>query len=145
VTDDDRRADLRRRLADVPDRLAVAARAAAEVPVRAGEWTPADVVRHLIAVEEEVWHGRLRQLAAEDHPRWPWVEPDRWAGDPDASLDELLATYTDRRGATIRILNGLNEAGWARTGQHATYGVLDVAALMTRAIDHDDEHLASFA
>jgi hypothetical protein len=133
-----------RRLADVPNRLAVAARAAFHRPVPAGEWTPADVVRHLIAVEEEVWHGRLRQLAGQDHPRWPWTEPDRWLGAPDASLDDLLAIYADRRHTTIDILDGLDDAGWAKTGEHATYGTLDVAALMTRAIEHDDEHVASF-
>jgi hypothetical protein len=141
---DDRRVDLRRRLAEVPDRLAFAAGAAADRPVPPGEWTPAEVVRHLIAVEEEVWHGRLRQLAAEDRPRWPWTEPDRWLGVPDASVDELLAVYADRRGTTIGILDGLDDAGWLRTGEHATFGVLDVSALMDRAIDHDDEHLASF-
>jgi hypothetical protein len=144
VSDDETRADLRRRLAEVPRRLALASRAAADKPVPAGEWTPAEVVRHLIAVEEEVWHSRLRQLAAEDRPRWPWTEPDRWLGAPDASLDDLLIVYADRRGTTIAILGGLDDAGWARTGEHATYGVLDVAALMTKAIDHDDEHLESF-
>jgi hypothetical protein len=41
-------------------------------------------------------------------------------------------------------LDALDEAGWARTGTHATFGVLDVAGLMVRAIDHDDEHLRSF-
>ena len=135
---------LRRRLAEVPARLTTAARGAADRPVPEGEWTPADVVRHLIAVEEEVWHRRLRQLAAEDHPRWPWTEPDRWLGAPGASLDDLLAVYADRRGATVDILDGLDDAGWTRTGEHATFGVLDVAALMTKAIDHDDEHVASF-
>ena len=144
MTDDATRADLRRRLAEVPRRLAVASRAAADKPVPAGEWTPADVVRHLIAVEEEVWHSRLRQLAGEDRPHWPWTEPDRWRGAPDASLDDLLVVYADRRGTTIAILGGLDDAGWARTGEHATYGVLDVAALMTKAIDHDDEHIESF-
>lgn len=144
MSDDETHADLRRRLAEVPRRLALASRAAADKPVPAGEWTPADVVRHLIAVEEEVWHSRLRQLDAEDRPRWPWTEPDRWLGAPDASLDDLLIVYADRRGTTIAILGGLDGAGWARTGEHATYGALDVAALMTKAIDHDDEHLASF-
>jgi hypothetical protein len=141
---DDRRADLRRRLVEVPDRLAVAARAAADRLVPDGEWAPADVVRHLIAVEEDVWHGRLRQLATENRPRWPWTEPDRWLGSPDASVDDLLAVYADRRGSTIDILDALDDEGWSRTGDHATYGTLDVAALMTRAIDHDEEHLASF-
>ena len=114
MSDDETRADLRRRLAELPQRLAVATRAAAEVPVPAGEWTPAEVVRHLIAVEEEIWHGRLRQLATEERPRWPWTEPDRWLGAPDASLEDLLLVYADRRGTTLAILGELDDAGWGR-------------------------------
>lgn len=132
------------RLRAVPDALATAARAASPEPPAPGEWTPSDVVRHLIAVEQEVWQPRLAQLDAEAHPTWPWTEPDRWIGKPEAPLDELLSTYTDVRGTTMATLDALDDAGWARTGTHATYGVLDVAGLMVRAIDHDDEHLRSF-
>jgi hypothetical protein len=140
----DRRRDLLDRLAAVPDALATAARSVSPEPPEPGEWTPSDVVRHLIAVEQLVWHARLVDLAATDHPTWPWTEPDRWAGDPGATLDQLLATYAAARGSTMATLEALDEAGWARTGTHATYGVLDVAGLMTRAVDHDEEHLRSF-
>jgi hypothetical protein len=137
--------DLVARLAVVPDRLAAAARAAAPDPPAAGEWAPSDIVRHLIAVEDEIWSARLAQLATEDHPTWPWTEPDRWAGEPDASLDRLLRRHAAARASTVATLDGLDEDGWARTGTHATFGELDVAALMERAIDHDEEHLRSLA
>jgi hypothetical protein len=136
---------VRRRLAGVPDRLATAARSAAGRPVPAGEWGPSEVVRHLIAVEEVVWHTRLRQLAAADMPTWPWVEPEPWQGEPDATLDELLETFATRRGETVAILDGFDEPTWSRTGIHATWGEINVPALMVRAVDHDDEHIASFA
>jgi len=128
----------------VPTRLAAAARAASPAAPAPGEWPPTDVVRHLIAVEDEVWHTRLRQLLAEDEPQWAWVEPDRWTGNPGATLDDLLARYADLRGTTTALLDGLDDAGWVRTGVHATFGRLDVVRLMTKAIDHDDEHIASF-
>jgi hypothetical protein len=131
------------RAAAVPDRLAAAARAAPPEPPAPGEWPPTDVIRHLIAVEEEVWHARFRQLIAEDEPQWAWVEPDRWMGSPDASLDELLAGYADRRATTIALLGDLARDGWTRTGVHATYGRLDATGLMQKALDHDDEHIAS--
>jgi hypothetical protein len=133
------------RLAAVPQRLRVAARTASPDPPAPGEWTPTDVIRHLIAVERDVWHRRLAQLAAEDHPTWPWTEPDRWTGEPEASLDRLLQAHAAARASTVATLDALDDAGWARTGTHATYGVLDVAGLMVRAIDHDEEHLRSFA
>ena len=132
------------RAAAVPDRLTDTARAAAPEPPAPGEWPPTDVVRHLIAVEEEVWHLRLRQLIAEDEPHWAWAEPDRWHGSPDASLDELLVVYAERRATTIALLTGLDDAGWSKTGVHATFGRLDAAGLMQKALDHDDEHIASF-
>jgi hypothetical protein len=141
----DERGDVRRRLAAVPDRLAAAARSAVGRSVPAGEWGPSEVVRHLIAVEEVVWHTRLRQLAAADRPTWPWVEPEPWRGDPGATLDELLATYEALRRETVAILDGFGAETWGRTGIHATWGEIDVVALMVRALDHDDEHIASFA
>jgi hypothetical protein len=138
------RLDVRRRVAAVPDRLAAAARSAIGRPVPAGEWSPSEVVRHLIAVEEVVWIVRLRHRAAGEKPRWPWVEPDPWQGAPEATLDELLARFASLRAATVAILDGLGPEGWSRTGLHATWGEVDVAALIMRAVDHDEEHIASF-
>lgn len=60
------RAELLDRLATVPGRLAAAARLAAPEPPAPGEWTPSEVIRHLIAVELEVWQPRL---AHEEHTR----------------------------------------------------------------------------
>jgi hypothetical protein len=139
----DDRAGLVAALAAIPSRLASAAQAASPEPPAPGDWTPSEVVRHLIAVELEVWHPRLVQLKAENHPLWPWAEPGPWVGEPDASLDRLLEVYAQARAVTIASLDALDDAGWATTGTHATFGELDAAGLMTRAIDHDDEHLAS--
>jgi hypothetical protein len=134
---------VRERLAAFPDRLAAAARGAPQDPPAPGEWTPAEIVRHLIAVEELVWHVRLAQLDHEDHPRWRWVEPGQWLGRPGADLDGVLATHAAVRASTLATLDALGPAGWARTGTHDSFGVLDVAGLMTVAADHDDEHLDS--
>ncbi len=136
-------ASVRDRIASFPHRLAAAAHSAGPEPPAPGEWTPAEIIRHLIAVEELVWHVRLAQLEHEDHPRWRWVEPGQWLGTPGAGLDDVLATHAAARARTLRMLDDLGAEGWARTGTHDTYGVLDVAGLMTVAADHDDEHLAS--
>jgi hypothetical protein len=140
----DRRRDLLDRLAAIPEALTTAARSASPEPPAPGEWTPSDIVRHLIAVEQLVWHARLVDLAATDHPTWPWTEPDRWAGEPGATLDQLLSTFESLRSTTLATLDALDDAGWTRTGTHATFGILDVAGLMTRAVDHDEEHLRAF-
>jgi len=142
---DEGRAEIVRRLSAVPDRLASASRSAVGRPVPAGEWGPPEGVRHLIAVEESVWLARLTTLAAGEKPTWPWVEPAPWQGSPGASLDELLAKFAGLRGQTLAILNDFDDDGWSRTGIHATWGEVDVATLMGKALDHDDEHIAGFA
>jgi DinB family protein len=129
--------------AHFPTRLAAAARMARDRPVVPGEWGPAEVVRHLIAVEDEVWQSRLARLAAEDRPHWPWTEPGLAPGFEGAPLDEILAVFATVRAETAATVRVLDDPGWARTGTHDTYGVLDVAALLRIAIDHDAEHLAS--
>jgi hypothetical protein len=136
-------APIRARLAAFPTILAEAARSAPQEPPVPGEWGPIEIVRHLIAVEEEVWHGRLGLLQAEEHPRWRWVEPGQWLGSPGSGLEDILARHARVRAETLAILDALGPDGSARTGTHDTFGLLDVAALMTVAADHDDEHLAS--
>jgi hypothetical protein len=134
---------VRDQVAAVPPRIAAAARAADPEPPSPGEWPPTDIVRHLIAVEEEVWGPRLRQLMDEDEPNWKWTEPDRWLGQPDATLDDLLTSYAERRAETVDLLDALGEGGWAKWGVHGVYGRLDVAGLMRKLLTHDDEHVAS--
>src|SRR3954464_11101285 len=79
----------RARLAGFPARLAAAARTSPAGTPAPGEWTPPEIVRHLIAVEEEVWHRRLGQLRTEEHPRWRWTEPGQWLGAEGANLDNV--------------------------------------------------------
>lgn len=135
--------ELRDRLAATPARLAEAAARLADpvVSPAPGEWSARDVTLHLAAVEVGVWHVRLDALAREDFPEWPWVEPDRWPLPEGEPLAAALEVFTAHRAATLQRLDGLDEAGWSRCGRHATYGVLDVAALVRIALDHDQEHI----
>jgi hypothetical protein len=126
-----------------PTRLGDAARAAAArpAPVADGEWGPAEVVRHLIAVEADVHQARLADLATLHEPRWDWTEPGPWPGEPGLDLDELLERFSGLRRATVATVASFDAAGWARTGTHTTLGVWDVAGLLRNAVDHDAEHL----
>ena len=136
------RAALSAALAGFPERLALAARSAAERPVADGEWTPAQVVRHLIAVETDVHQSRLRDLATVADPHWDWTEPGPWPGEPGLDLDALVARFDALRRGTLDTLAGLDDTGWARTGTHAQLGLWDVAGLVRNAVDHDEVHLA---
>ncbi len=141
----DQRQQLRDRLATLPGEIAQAARRAASKPDPEGGWPARTMAIHLIASESDIWQPRLRQIAIEDNPRWEWTEPDlegwerRFA---TYSLDDLLDFYASVRRATLGQLNNLSDAGWARVGTHATFGVLDVAGLCREIVRHDEEHLA---
>jgi hypothetical protein len=117
--------------------------AAAAKPTPFGEWGPSEVARHLIAVEDEVHVRRLRQIATDDDPHWTWTEPGLAEGFEGASLHEVLDAFVAVRAGTVRLVEPLDEAGWARYGTHATYGRLDVDGLLRLASDHDAEHLES--
>ena len=95
---------------------------------------------HLVRVEREVFQARLAQVAREDVPHWEWVEPGAEPG--HASLATLIDRFARARAATLDHLLSLHPEGWARTGIHATYGRLDVAALLGIAVEHDADHLA---
>jgi hypothetical protein len=135
------RAELVATLAAFASRLAEAAHAAAVRTTPDGEWTPGQVVRHLIACEVEVHQARLADLATHDDPRWSWTEPGPWPGEPELTLDQLLERFAHLRAETIAIVDALDDDGWARTGTHERLGVWDVAGLLQNAIDHDAEHL----
>lgn len=108
----------------------------------AGEWSPRDVVAHLVAVEGVVWQARLDTLGPDrKEPSWSWTEPGPLEDGAAATLEGALALFAAGRALTLARLAALDDAGWARTGIHATYGRLDVAGLMRIAAEHDDEHL----
>jgi hypothetical protein len=136
------RAVLVARLRAGPER--VAALAAAATTRRAGRradgWSERQIVAHLVGVDREVFQVRLRDLTGAAEPQWSWVEPGAEPG--HASLAVLAARFATAREATIVHLADLDEAGWARSGVHAVYGRLDVAALLGIAVDHDTDHIA---
>lgn len=135
------RSELRNRFVAGSGRVAAAAAGGHEHAPPAGGWTSAEIVRHLIAVETEVWHARFDQLAAGESPQWTSIEPRFDEGPEDRLLSELIAAFSARRDATVERVDGFDVDGWSRSGVHATYGVLDVAGLLRLAIDHDDEHI----
>lgn len=139
-----RRAELLGRIAAARDRIEAAARAAERAGDAApGEWSAQQVVLHLVAVETEVFQARLDDVATRDDPHWSWVEPGTAEATEGETLNEAIARFGAGREATLGRVAGLDEAGWSRSGTHATYGVLDVGGLLRLAHDHDLEHLAT--
>lgn len=136
------RAALVERFRAGPEQVAaVAGKAAAARGGRAPEgWSEREIVAHLVRVDREVFQVRLADLSGPSEPQWSWVEPGAQPG--RATLATLVERFATTREATIAHLKDLDDAGWARSGVHASYGRLDVAALLGIAIDHDADHIA---
>ena len=120
---------IRDQVAAVPARIAAAARAADPEPPSPGEWPPTDIVRHLIAVEEEVWGPRLRQLMDENEPHWKWTEPDRWLGRPDATKHMFVHNEQAVLSPSWSIHCGCGTGAyrfiWAMAGENQTFDDMD--------------------
>lgn len=125
-----------------PARLAGVVRAAGAAPARDAEWGPEEVVRHLIAVDREVYQRRFRDLATGEGARWPWTEPGPWDGESGLAIGEVLERFATTRAETVALARSLDESAWARTGLHETFGPLDGAGVLREAVKHDEEHLA---
>jgi len=122
---------------------ALAVRAAARRARHPEGWSEREIVAHLVSVDRDVFQVRLGDLAGDTEPQWSWVEPGAEPG--HASLAVLVRRFASVREATIAHLATLDDAGRARSGVHAVYGRLDVAALLGIAVDHDSEHIAELA
>ena len=103
-------------------------------------WSEREIVAHLVRVDREVFQVRLRDLTGAVRAAVVVGRTGRGAWARDAGHPRRR--FATVRAATIAHLAGLDDAGWARSGVHATYGRLDVAALLGIAIDHDADHIA---
>jgi uncharacterized damage-inducible protein DinB len=109
----------------------------------ATNWSAKEVICHIRDTEES-FMARFETILAMDEPKFPPVEPDRWAADRqylrnDAA--EALATFRARRDESLKFLLGLRPEQWERGGIHATRGRMTVKDFVGLMAWHDDNHL----
>jgi hypothetical protein len=108
-----------------------------------GEWSAATVVGHL--ADAELVHGvRLRMIVAESRPVLTPYDEDAWAdrfADLEEDVKEVLARWRVLRDANLRLLDGLVEDEWDRSGVHQQRGVVTVAGIVKTLAEHDRSHL----
>ena len=109
-----------------------------------GEWCILEVLGHLIEAEQRGFAGRVRQLLAEERPRFQAWDQAAVAGvrrdcgrDPQALVEE----FGRLREASVALVAGLREADLARGGDHPTVGYLRVVDLLHEWVYHDRDHL----
>ena len=133
-------------------RAAVDRRAAAGVVGGSDDWPPAVVVAHVSDVDEQVWTPRIEVMVAafdagRPAPGFDWWEPDgeaTYARYRDISLDDAAARLMSTRIAMLTRLRELSAEQWAGArAQHATFGDMDLEALVLATLGHDEEHRGS--
>lgn len=107
-------------------------------PPKAGEWSIAEVVRHLVEGERDTFLPRLRRMLAETRPVFDRTRP---APEPGADLDALLLAFETARQQALALLDGLDEPGWRREGVSPSRGAVAVQAYARTMAEHDTEHL----
>jgi uncharacterized damage-inducible protein DinB len=128
---------LRRLVADLsPDQLR-----ARPVP---GKWSTLDVVCHLVD-SEQAWCHRMKRVIAEDRPLLiGYDETGFTAALPyhEADLEEELALMEAMRRELARILRGLPDSAWSRTGVHNERGLITLEEMLRAEAEHVPHHLA---
>jgi DinB family protein len=108
-------------------------------------WAPTEVLCHLRDVEES-FLDRLRQIMLMDEPRFPRVNPDRWATERQylaSAPIPALAAFRRRRAETLAFFATLAPEAWARAGvQLDSRGRRTVDDFLSVMAWHDDNHLA---
>ena len=107
-------------------------------PPAPGEWSIIEVVRHLVEGDRDTFLPRLRRMLAETRPVFAKREP---ADGDRADLPTLVAAYGSAREQALKILRGLDEAGWRREGVSPSRGALSVETYAATMDAHDTEHL----
>ena len=109
-----------------------------------GEWCVLEVIGHLIETEERGFAGRIRSILAEERPQFRAWDPDAVAQarrDAERDPGELLKEFTDRRRASVALVETLTAADLARGGDHPEVGWLMAGDLLHEWIHHDANHL----
>lgn len=106
-------------------------------------WAAKEIVCHLRDTEE-AFMARLEMIVSIDEPRFPSVNPERWAEDRQylrCDVPEAIAAFRRRRRETIAYIGSLTPRQLARVGIHATRGRLTADDVLAMIAWHDDNHL----
>ena len=110
----------------------------------ADDWCINEVVGHLIEAEGRGFAGRIRQILAEDYPRFTtWDQPEVARSRKDCERDgvALLREMEALRGDSLRMVEALRPSDIERAGYHPVVGDLTIRDLLHEWVFHDRSHL----
>lgn len=110
-----------------------------------GEWSPHQVVYHMLATERAVFLGRMKRIIDEDRPSFL-----DWDGDADMrdhyttdkDVSQLAAEFMAERERTLAFLRSLTPEQWARRAFRPDGREVDVAWFAERSVAHAILHFS---
>ena len=111
-------------------------------------WSIADVVAHLIVINERGLRERVEGMLAADNPTVPDVNEEESlaaSGLRGRPASELLDRFESERAEVVAWLDTLSAADLARPGRHELVGPITAADVVHHMAYHDGLHVAQIA
>jgi len=108
------------------------------------EWSPIQILCHLLESEKQVQRPRLERILAENNPFL--VSPPPPAG-PNEALPcnpdgmQVAMQFTDSRIQTIQWLQNLQPTDWKRPARHSIFGPTNLLEMAHFTAQHDRLHI----
>jgi hypothetical protein len=105
-------------------------------------FTIREVLAHL-ADWELIFQDRLQRTRNEDEPALPWIDEGALAVERDYAhkeVQEQLRLFSERRAATVALLNSLSEGEWQRVAKRENVGRMTMEGLAVLIPLHDAYH-----
>jgi hypothetical protein len=107
-------------------------------------WSPADVLAHLISVQQPALVERIRLIVEGDEPPVPNIDEDETlasSGLRGKPIDELLDRFERERRDAMTWVKGLAPESFARGGKHEIAGRITAADQLNHFAYHDLLHI----
>ena len=142
--------DTLEKLSGMPALLAqVVSRVPAELArVRSGPFALVEHAWHLAELEREGFAERVRRLLEEDDPFLPDFDGEKIARERrylTLDLQAALDTFASARAETLHQLRAVRDDQWPRSGRQEGVGVVSLAEMPRRMLDHDRAHCNEIA
>ncbi len=108
-----------------------------------GAWSLAELAAHLVD-SDLVMADRIKRVIAEETPPLQAYPENAWIdrlGSATMPVDDAAALFAANRKWVVRILRGLDDAAFARTGTHTELGRQTLAEVVVKTVHHLDHHL----
>jgi FMN phosphatase YigB (HAD superfamily) len=104
------------------------------------EWSPLDVLGHLIETERQLYRPRLQRILAEDNPTLAAVS-ESLIRPSEVTPRAALEAFAAERQVTLDLLGALSAEDWQRPAHHHRLGTTTLLAVADLIAQHDRQHL----